>query len=334
MSYSSINRLAQGTSADKVSELVRLLGFDRQASYNSEELGRITNYFWFDQEEYRSWSGVELSVYKEDGLICVETRTPMSRSYFDLEQQNKTIKTFRRLFGGTFETDEGKSRYLRPERGPPQPAESGCHVAFQRFGSNLISAHAYVMNREFKGTFPRKSSGFWFFDEKNPWIISNNLLLPYLVALLEDYFKSTFIALLKSSDRKVSFMKSGRISSEHLGQISAGERTVEEAIAENLSFQRLSSVCKHFDGLDKRTDFGGILRKPYRRRKQSLFESIESIVTKRHDLIHRGRFDLSLSDQSVNRSLKHVEEAVVRCYRRLTDLYGWTYEKWWVGSTG
>ena len=150
-----------------------------------------------------------------------------------------------------------------------------------------------------------------------------------MVAILEDYFKSSFVALLTFSDRKESFLKSGRLSSDNLLQISKGDKTIEQAVAEGLSFQNIAAVCKHFKSLDKRIDFAAILRKPYRRRNQSLFSNLEIIISKRHDLIHRGLFDLSISDESVNRILYDIELSVIRCYRHLTDIYNWEYEKNW-----
>ncbi len=113
----------------------------------------IAEYHFFDNDDYKSWSGISLSVFqKKGGKLTVYTRTQISRSYYDLVHQNRPIRSLRHHFGGTFETDEGKSRYLHPKSTPPLPHQSGCHLAFQTFGGNLIKADIYLMSR----TFPNK----------------------------------------------------------------------------------------------------------------------------------------------------------------------------------
>jgi hypothetical protein len=109
-----------------------------------------------------------------------------------------------------FVTDEGKSRYLHPNNPAPKPEQSGCHLAFQQFGDNIIKASIYLSNRTFPNT-KKEKGGLEFLDQMNPRLLSNNLLLPFLIASIEDYFKSTFIALLKYSNNKEMFFKNARI---------------------------------------------------------------------------------------------------------------------------
>ena len=61
-----------------------------------------------------------------------------------------------------------------------------------------------------------------------------------------------------------------------------------------LPFQRISAVGRIYKDLDKELDILGALRRPYRRRKVSLLERLEAIVTLRHDLIHRMQMDINL----------------------------------------
>ena len=229
MSYTSENRFPSGTKKSEIVKLVELLGYKRYGSFNGEELGRIDEYHWFNDDDYKSWYGVELSIYKDNDEFCVSTRTNITRSYYDLSHQNETIRTLRKFLGGSFTTDEGANRYLHPGSGPPEPAQSGCHLAFQRFGANIITAMVYLQSRDFP-QHKKEPTGLPWADDKNPWIISNNLQLPYFVALIEDYFKSTFIALLRYSENKSSFLKNSRLSSEHLAQISEGNKRIEESI--------------------------------------------------------------------------------------------------------
>ncbi|MBI1818089.1 MAG: hypothetical protein HYR72_24175 [Deltaproteobacteria bacterium] len=329
MSYCSSNSLEPGTKVNDVIEFVRLLRYRPEGSLSSEEVGRLRCFHWFDEADYRSWSGIELSIHETQGTVQVETRTPIGRSYYDLSHQNDTIRLLRKHFGGSFVTDEGRGRYQRPGSGPPSPAASGCHLAFQRFGANLITCHVYFRDREFKSPKRKRPTGVYVMDFTNPWLISNNLLLPYLVAITEDYWKSTFIPLLRYSSKKEAILRSGRLTAEHLAAVSDGRRSVEEALVEALPFQRVSAACRHFSALDPNLDFAGVLRKPYRRRRQSLFESLEQMTEIRHELVHRARLSEVLTDEFVASLLHNLQVAVVRCYRHLTKRNGWAFEKWW-----
>ena len=98
-------------------------------------------------------------------------------------------------------------------------AQAGCHLAFQRFGEGLIKADIYLTSREFPQEHWKHTGKIEFLDQMNPRLLSNNLLLPYLVSVLEDYFKSTFVVLLQYSDRKESFLRGARLSSDHFLRI-------------------------------------------------------------------------------------------------------------------
>jgi len=330
MSYESISKLPPTTKILDVMDLLELLDFRRVPRPQFRPKGEIAQYYWFQEAEYRSYSGVFLSLIKEiDRQVVVYTRTLASRSYYDLKQQNRTIRSLKRHFRGIFETDFGKERYFQIEGNPPIPAQAGCHLAFQRFGESLIRADIYLTSRNFPHEQWKITGKFEFMDRINPRLLSNNLMLPYLISIMEDYFKSTFIALLKYSNRKESFLKGTRLSSEHLLKISSGDSSIEEAIAETLPFQKISAICQHFKGLDPDLDLAGVLRKPYRKRKKSLFESLEELVFQRHRFIHRGIMDTSFDDRDVRMSLNDLETSVIRCYQCITGIYGWEFDQDW-----
>src|ERR1019366_8747879 len=89
------------------------------------------------------------------------------------------------------------------------------------FNNAIIKANVYLESRNFKGTIAKETpSGLDFMDELNPRLLSNNLLLPYVIAIWEDYFRSTFAAALKYSkgkEREVA-LKKARLNHGHLEQ--------------------------------------------------------------------------------------------------------------------
>ncbi|HWW16057.1 MAG TPA: hypothetical protein VN310_15455 [Candidatus Dormibacteraeota bacterium] len=335
MSYESESVLPAGASAQAVREFVALLGYEKSGVLKFEST-RFEQFNWFDTTAYRSWCGVELSMHLDgQGHVVVHTRTPIARSYYDLIHQNRTISDLQRRFGGRFRTDEGPRRYLKPDTGPPTAAASGCHLAFERFGMNLIKASTCHQAREFPHQ-PMQTAkalkNFEFLLEIDPRVLANNTLVPFLVAAVEDYFKSTFVALLRYSAKKASFLKGVRLQGDQLLAIADGKNTVEEQVAETLPFQRPAVVCRHFAGLDPGLDLASALRKPYHRRAQSLFDSIDSLILARHDLIHRATLDRTMLDDKVDVIIHDLDAAITRVYRRITEHYGWVFDRgWWIG---
>jgi hypothetical protein len=330
MSYESESILREGTKEKDVINFVKLLGYQYVSSWDGQELGQIKDFYWFDDKDYRSTSGVELSTYIHNQKLYVTTRSVVSRSFYDLEHQNKTIRQLKKHFGGNFRTDEGKGRYLQPQFGPLEPAAAGCARAFSSFGNNLIRVRQYFDNRTFKGE--QKTSNHLFLDRFNPRLISNILILPFIISVLDDYWKSTYVALLKYSENKEAIFKTGRIYPDKLVQISKGDLSVEKAFADSMSFARISVVCTQFKTLDKQLDFTAVLKKPYRRRKKNLFDSLEEITEIRNTIIHEASNPIILDDDYIKDSINMLHDSIDRCYDHLTKQKGWAYEKTWGGD--
>jgi hypothetical protein len=80
-------------------------------------------------------------------------------------------------------------------------------------------------------------------------VLSNNMAASFVVTSLEDYFKSTFVALLRYSPNKRSFFKSHMLKGDHLAAISDAKSSVEDQVAETMSFQNIAAVCRLFEKL-------------------------------------------------------------------------------------
>jgi len=327
MSYESTNTLSDNSRLADVREFLEILGYSKLGRRRSKEFGTIEEYSWHDARDYRSWSGIGLSIFSSDRPITVHSRTLISRSYFDLQQQNRTISQLRKRFGGTFSTDEGANRYLHPAGPPPSPAASGCHLAFERLGFNLIRAQHYHESRAFSKTAMRQDALLTQIG-LSPRLLSNNILLPFIVAALEDYFKSTFVALLKYSDRKHIFLKNVRLQGEQVGAIFDG-RPIELQVAETFSFQKLPTIVANFKALEPKLDIGGALKRPFRRRRESLYELIEKTILARHNLIHRVDLDATLTDDRVQGLIHDMDAAITRTYKHIAATFAWDFERGW-----
>lgn len=195
-------------------------------------------------------------------------------------------------------------------------------MAYGRFITSLTQAKIYCASIP---SLPHQKQicGIEWADMFNPVIVANNLLLPFFTAILEDFFKSTFVALLRYSDRKEAFFKSAKISSPNLVAISEGSVCVEAALAETFSFQKISSICDSFKSLDSKLDLAACLKKPYRKRRESLFESIERMVEKRHGIIHRNTLVPDYTKSAVEFDVNNMEVIAWRCMKRMNSHYNW-----------
>jgi hypothetical protein len=322
MSYESVSEFPQGAVLKAVIELIELLGYqkfdDRLKSPDQKAA-----YYWFEQKDYKSHSAVTLTVHKsDDGPIVVYTRTNAARSYWDLIQQNKTLRLFRDLLNARFTTDAGRNRYWRPDK-PLDPMTSGCYLARWRFKNALSKPTRYLCNRGFdEAKAGNELTGDAFLDGMNLRIFSNNLLLPYLVAVWEDYFKSTFAAVLKYSPQKALAIKNARLTHGRLESVASGSLLVEDAIAESFSFQRPKMIATNFAVIDSKFDLSASMRKPYRRRKKSLFDTIDAYVNNRNEFVHTGTMDLTLTDAKLKAAMKDFEVTIDRCYDAIAKHFG------------
>jgi hypothetical protein len=324
MSYTSESKIQSVVKLPQLQGVVELLGY-KKIRDDLNVPGMVGSYFWYDENDYRSWYGVELQIYREKGEITINTRSTVARSYWDLKHQNRTLKTIRDLFGGHFTTDAGRNRYWRPNEPPPSSLCSGCYLARWLFHNALGKARIYLMTRKLEGDIAREApSGLSFADEMNPRLLSNNLLIPYVIAVWEEYFRSTFTAALKYSNRRESALKKARLSYMQLEQIATKEQPVERAIAECFPFQRPSMIAENFKLLDSKLDIAGVMRKPYKRRKISLFDSIEALVEGRNAFVHAGHMDMELYDKKLTTTLADVVEAVDRAYAAIGKHYGFS----------
>ncbi len=316
MSYESRSVFPQGTPVSRVRELIDLLGYRKHKKEKNW-------YFWYDAKDFRSHTSVELYLHWQDnGQLVVSTRTNSSRSYWDMVQQNKTIRLFRDLLGAPFETDAGKNRCWKPEN-QMTPIQSGCYLAMWRFNNAMITPRIYLESRTLKGQIASPNpTGFRPLDEMNPRLFSNNLLLPYLVAVWEEFFKSTFSVLLSYSPDRASALKRAKMSSDKLEHVAAGKQSVEVTLAQSFSFQRPSIVAKNFQLINPKFDLAGALRKPYRRRKRSLFDTVEHYVDIRNEFVHTGNMELTLTDSKITTAIKDFRAAVDRSYLAIGKHFG------------
>lgn len=316
MSYTSSSILNKSATLTAVKEAINLLGYVRLKNEFSIP-DQVGSYMWVDKKGYKSYVGVELQICRsKKGIIAIETRSRLGRSYWDLLHQNKTLKLIRDFFGGYFETDAGKNRYWRPDKKAPTPVSAGCFLARWQLHNALIKPSMYLSQRGLDQPNAKKEpTGMDFIDEMNPRLFSNNLVLPYLFAVWEHYFRESFVAILSYSPNRAQALKKSNLNILQLESVAANEVSVEQAVADIFSFQRPSKISSNFKFVDSKIDIAGVLKKPYKRRKKSLYDLIEELVEDRNEFVHSGKMNTKLTDRKLQTFIKDIEASVELCYQ-------------------
>lgn len=277
---------------------------------------QIGSYMWLGNDDEISYVGVELSIYKYDDYTSVQTRSRVGKSYWDLKHQNKTISLLRSLFGGSFETDEGKNRYM--EFGGDAPSRLSCALYIARwvFHNAMIKPLIYLDTRKLTGDIAREEpTGLPWMDELNPRVLSHNMLIPYIIACWESYLRQSYIAIMKYADSiPEKALKSFRATPAELLEVVRKESDLAYILADSLSFQRPSIAAENFKQLNSRIDLKRWLSTPYHKRKKSLFDSITELVEIRDMIVHQGSMSQDFNEKKIRMIMDDLAVSADRIY--------------------
>lgn len=313
MGYDATNHVDKSVSKEKLVEFIKLLGFE----------GRGEWFHFFERDEYKYLYGVGLHLSSTETEWLVHTRTPIYCSDDDLKYQNYVIKKIRQFFGGYFVSDNGKNRYFSVDNVETTAAQRGCYAAHFRL-SDQLGKIAFLVNNYDEPENVRdvfKMSGL-----ASPSTLLSNIATTYISSIIESYFRNLYVALLVYSPKKDKIISNARIVSNDYVDIAEGKISVEEAVALSMSFQNIVKIDSYFKALDNRISIYGALSKPYRRRKETLFDTVNRVLEHRHGMVHRMGVDISYSKEDVLRDIESVKVALNRAYEHICDVYGWGTE--------
>ena len=314
MGYDCTNFLNSGNSFKEVEDFLVILGYRRYSK---------GSFFFYNEADYLSFSGISanLNTLKNDE-ISVDLHTQIFANKYDVDQLNFTAKQLRSRFGGYFSSDFGKNRYIKIDDIQRNPDEAGCYRAYFHFENNISRVFVYTNYVKFDVQLPPIGM-FPAADSMNPIIISNNLVIPFLVSIIEDYYKSSYISILKYHSKKERIIKNSKFYPDDLTSISNNELSIEDALARSKSFQNINKIARNFNELDKNIDLFSVLKKPYRRRKETLFDSLDKFFEKRHSLIHNNQVVATYTKRMLEKDINNVEESIKRSYNHFIDVFGW-----------
>ncbi len=293
-----------------IEKLLTLIGYEKRAN----------SFYCGNDEEYKFFTGVHVWLCDEDEEEWVyRVRSQIFAAGYDLQKMNETLRSLKQYCDASFESDYGKNRYF-PEDTLIKGAESGCYFAAERLFNNFSSLR-YALSK-YPSDIESEETMYQINGIPTPSMFNANVYSTYLCSLIEEYFRTTYIALLKYSDRKEKILNV-KFSPYDMVDISNGEKTVEEVFASTLSFQNIHKICSNFHALDNKLDIGQALKKPYHNRKKNLYEQVNDILERRHGLIHRLEIDDSYRTENLQKDIQDVTIAIKRVYCYLCQYYDW-----------
>lgn len=300
---------------NSIEDLLLMMGFEK--TYKDI-------YYLGNDNEYKYLSGIQACFLEskiEEHILHI--RTQIHASGYDIHNQNETIRKLKRYFDAWFESDYGKNRYFE-EIPLVKGAENGCYFAIEKLHNSFLILSLSLQK------YPDDLEGEKMMMELSgiptPKIFNANVYSSFLCSLIEEYFRSTYIALLKYSNKKEKLLNA-KFSGYDMCDISEKKKCVEEVFARTLSFQNIHKIVHNFKVLDNKLDIGSPLKEPYNKRKLSLYNQLDNLFERRHSMIHKMEFDYEYSTDEIMKDIHDVKAAIKRVYSYICEKYGWKESK-------
>jgi hypothetical protein len=304
-------------SKSAIERVILPLGFRAE-----ETLGKGYHfYYWFEEKDLASVRGCWLDWHKREpdeeaprGTKTVfVAKTYMSRSHEDLDMQNRLIRELRRRFGGSvYNDDEGTYAYLKNDIPRLSYSEKRCGFVYHNIRKSIDRIRMLVCDVP-EGTTAVLTDGDRVLFA-NDAIMQNNVLLPFLVSLLESFLRDFFIAFIDSHPDLLEriYERQGKLEYTAMRDILKGKVTLAEHEANSHSFQNLESANVAFQ------QYMGInLFKVWGKRKKfndKLFVVrvvLQELLSLRHRIIHEAYIERNLDEEETIKYIQFVEYALV-----------------------
>lgn len=308
-------------------ELVSFIkSFDKiQTSSHLWDWPKGTRHFlWFDDTDYRSTTGVEITIYpvrdSERSLSssewAIHVRNTYSATWHDVAMLNSILRTGRKKFGGDIFGDYGKNRYAPLWDDTSTPISRGFSWVYSMAHDN-IRAISNALPSELdipKGDAKLES----MLKSIDPSRVIYNGLVPFLVSVLEFYLKNIFIIALKYDSNAQDMVSDLRREVSPIAL--QDEKSREELIADSISFQDLRNAKKAFRKW-LNVDIMKPLTPSETTSEESLWRRLGDLIKYRHDIIHRMGVDTSFSRTDFLNQAHLIEESLDLLLKPFADKY-------------
>lgn len=283
-------------------------------------------YFWFEEKDLASMRGCHLFWERyvpgddswpgapRDTKIVFTAKTYAARSHEDVDMQNNVIRQLRRRFGGSiYEEWPGRRGYIENDLPKLTYAEKRCGFVFvdmQRALWRIAQLPADPSGREREQSGVLEEHGI---PGAPRAIIQNNVLLPYLVAAIENFLRQFFIAFVDSHPdlSEHVYERQGKLEYSTLRALLEAKVTLAEHEASNYSFQSLDSANVAFEryvGIKLLRIWGQ--RKKFNGKFFVVRDVLQDLLNLRHRIIHQAYIEPGLGKDQTLRYIRFVEHAL------------------------
>lgn len=310
-------------SRKELSDHLESLGFTRCGHLWDWPKGTL-NYSWFDHQDFKSIDGVSADIYpvseEEQNITknewALHVRNLYSASWYDVAMLNEVLRGARKRFGGTIKGDFGTNKYAPLWDDKSTPVSRGISGVYQHVKQELSAVKYALPEPSINHPQPTGGKIDDFLESTkslDPSRVIYNGLVPFAVAMFEYFFSQAFqvliaydkLALEKRENHKTKFEFSAILD------IHRNNRSIEELISENYTFQNLDQLNKAYkDWLD--IDVRKIFFKKKRIGKSITFleNRISEIIEYRHGIVHHFAIDRSLTRDAYIHILDAISLAI------------------------
>ena len=299
-----------------ISELRQFLGILKYIELDE-------NYYFFnDNNSAEYFTGVSLTISdNKPENIEIHLNTTVWTSYADTEYTNLTLSEISKRFRGYFITENGKNKYYKYCNTIRKGAEASSYNVFMTFRNNMVKPNVFLQHLESYNNEKPIPYSVPILAEMHPVSIGMNIAVPFLISVFEEYFRTMFTVLLKYSEQKKDVLKSIKIKSEDLFDVSEGNKNIEMVAARTISFQNISSINSAFSKLLKEINIINILKstKP----NEKYYDRIIQLIDFRHLIIHSNQTNPNYKLENFRKDINLVTEICELFYDKLIETNRW-----------
>lgn len=297
------------------------------------------NYSWFNHKDFKSIDGVSADIYplssdEQNFTVnkwALHVRNLYSASLYDVIMLNNVLRGARKLFGGYIDGDYGKNRYAPLWDDNSTPISRGITKIYQHVNQEISAIKYSLPDSTIKNLQSDKENSLTeYLHSFDPSRVLYNGLVPFAVSMFEYFFSQVFKILISYDEYALNKQKNNKtkIDFSTLLQVNNNEKTIENVIAENYTFQNLNQLNKAYkDWLD--IDVRKILYKKKKIGNSITFleNRISDIIQYRHGIVHHFNIDRSLTKNDYLHILEAIEKSMLELIYYVEIKYNIEIEK-------
>ncbi len=288
MGYDS-NIKIKKTEINTVEQLLLNDGFKKFTDSNDKSI--LSKYHKYIDDQCKYKEGTLFYLLKSKGNYSLCGRNWISCTSYDLKMHNDTLQLISSsLNNRDFYTDEGKNKFFETGK-LTYGIENALYFSFECLHNKFEEMLFFIacikpLNETQKGLIKNWGEMTVFNQES----FSSNILSIYIVSILETYFKSTFINILKclNSSQVNSIESKTNIPKFAKSMYSKGEIDNYQKIAAGYSFQNIKNIIDTYNSC-----FGINLNNVFNKRtnlNKTRYCILDEIFSIRHGNVHKLEF--------------------------------------------